>query len=121
MSDTYLHPAPEQLAAIQQLNVDGPIVMLNLLRFAPSGGAEQYARYAAAANPYLERSGARLTYLGNVTATVIGGEHWDRVILVEYPSTQAFLDMVGDPGYPSEIRAGALFDSRLYCTQPATS
>jgi hypothetical protein len=56
--------------------------------------------------------------LANVAATVIGGEDWDRMILVEYPSKQAFLEMSGNADYPSEIRANALLDSRLICTQP---
>jgi len=94
-----------------------PIVMLNLLRFNPDGGAETYARYAEAAAPFLAKSGASLRYVGDVATTLIGGERWDEIVLVEYPSPQAFFDMVGDPAYPSRIRASALLDSRLYCTQ----
>lgn len=120
MNETYIHPSREQIAAIQDMEVDGPIVMLNLLRFAPNGGAEEYARYGAAAAPFIESSEATIRYLGDVAATVIGGEEWDQVILVEYPSKQAFLDMTGNPDYPSQIRAGALADSRLYCTRAVT-
>ena len=117
MSETYIHPSQEQIAAIQKLDVDGPLVMLNLLRFKPESGAQEYQRYVEAAAPFLARSGATVRYLGDVAGTVIGAEEWDRVILVEYPSKQAFFEMTGDPDYPSEIRAGALADSRLYCTQ----
>ena len=117
MTDTYIHPSPEQIAAIRDMDLDGPIVMLNLLRFGPDG-AEAYARYGQAAAPFIERTGASIRYLGNVAATVIGGEPWDQVILVEYPSVAAFLQMTGDPDYPSGLRAEALADSRLYCTQP---
>jgi len=118
MSETYIHPSPENLAAMQAANVDGPIVMLNLLRFAPDGGEAQYRRYGEAAAPFLARSGASIRYLGRGAATVIGApeEIWDEVILVEYPSKQAFFDMTGDPDYPSDIRAGALVDSRLILT-----
>jgi uncharacterized protein (DUF1330 family) len=117
VSETYIHPSPEQIAALQSMKLDGPLVMLNLLRFAPDGGEEEYARYGAAAAPFLRRSDANVRYLGNVAATVIGAEEWDRIILVEYPSVQAFFEMIGNPEYPSEIRAGSLADSRLYCTQ----
>lgn len=117
MSETYIHPTKEQIAAIRDMPVTGPVTMLNLLSFSPEGGAEAYARYAEAAAPFLERSGAKMRYLGNVAATVIGGEPWDLVILVEYPSRQAFLEMIGDSDYPATLRAGALIDSRLYCTQ----
>ena len=119
MTDTYIHPSADQIRAIRDMNLDGPIVMLNLLRFAPDGGAEAYQRYGEAAAPFLGKTGASIRYLGNVMATVIGDESWDEIILVEYPSVAAFLQMTGDPDYPSELRAGALSDSRLYCTQPA--
>jgi hypothetical protein len=39
MSDSYIHPSPEQIEALSNLDLDGPVVMLNLLRFAPDGGA----------------------------------------------------------------------------------
>jgi len=103
------------------MDIDGPVVMLNLLRFKPDGGEEEYARYAQAATPHLQRSGAKLKYLGNVAATVIGGDTWDRIVLVEYPSKQAFLEMSGDPDYPREIRANGLLDSRLYCSQQVSA
>jgi len=119
MTDTFIHPSADQIRALRDMALDGPIFMLNLLRFAADGGAEDYARYGQAAAPFLSKSGASVRYLGNVQATVIGGESWDEVVLVEYPSLAAFLQMTGDPDYPSALRAGALTDSRLYCTQPA--
>ena len=92
--------------------------MVNLLRFAPDGGAEQYASYGGQARPFLQAAGATVRYLGVGVATAIGPEAWDEVILVEYPSVQAFFDMVTADGYPSSVRSGALADSRLYATQP---
>ncbi len=117
MSDTYIHPSPEQIDALRKLDLDGPLVMLNLLKFNPDGGAEAYARYGEQAAPFLQKAGAKVRYLGDVAATVIGGEDWDEIILVEYPSTAAFFEMTGNPDYPGDVRAGALLDSRLYCTQ----
>jgi hypothetical protein len=67
--------------------------------------------------PFLARAGATVRYLGAGAATVIGPDRWDEVVLVEYPTVQAFFEMTGDPDYPSDVRAGALADSRLYCTQ----
>ena len=120
MTETYLHPSSEQIEAIRDMDLDGPVVMLNLLRFNPDGGAEQYAQYGAAAATHLQSSGASVRYAGRVAGTVVGGEEWDQIILVEYPSKQAFLEMTSNPDYPGEIRAGALADSRLYCTQQST-
>jgi len=117
MADTYIHPSREQMEALGKLDLDGPLVMINLLKFHPDGGAEAYARYGEQAAPFLQKAGAKVRYLGDVAATVIGGEEWDEVILVEYPSTQAFFEMTQNPDYPGDVRAGALLDSRLYCTQ----
>jgi uncharacterized protein (DUF1330 family) len=117
VSETYLNPTAEQIRAIRDMPLEGPVIMLNLLRFKPDGGAEEYARYGQEASSFLQDSGAKVRYLGHSVATVIGGEEWDEVILVEYPSKQAFLEMTGNPDYPSDVRSGALLDSRLYCTQ----
>lgn len=116
MADTYINPSPEQMQQLLATEIEGPLVMVNLLRFAPEGGAEAYRAYGAAATPFLQKSGATVRFFGAGVATVIGGEEWDEVILVEYPSKQAFLDMTSDPDYPSDLRRGALADSRLYCT-----
>lgn len=121
MPETYIHPSPEQIEALRAMDLQGPVVMVNLLRFAPDGGAEAYQRYGEAASPFIAASGATVRYLGHGAATVIGPDRWDEVILVEYPSLQAFFEMTGKPDYPSEIRAGALADSRLYCTRPASA
>ena len=117
MTGTYITPSADQIKHLRTLNPHGPVVMLNLLRFNPNGGRETYAAYGQAAAPFLQQSGAQMRYLGDVAATVIGGEEWDEIILVEYPTIQAFFEMTGNPDYPSDTRAGALADSRLYCTQ----
>ncbi|MEQ8232106.1 MAG: DUF1330 domain-containing protein [Gammaproteobacteria bacterium] len=112
----HIDPTGAQLRALAEAALDGPIVMLNLLRFAADGGAERYARYIEAATPHLERAGGKLRFLGDARATVIGDEDWDEVLLVEYPSCEAFLTMIRDPDYPSGLRSAALADSRLICT-----
>ena len=70
----------------------------------------------------LEATGARVLWQGRADSLVIGGvdERWDVVVLVEYPSRQAFLEMVSSPGYREigKRRTAALVDSRLIaCTQ----
>lgn len=76
--------------------------MVNLLRFGVAGGREHYLRYAREVMPHLERAGATVRYAGTAPTVVIGeGERpeWDAVLVVEYPSPQAFLDMIADPDY----------------------
>jgi uncharacterized protein (DUF1330 family) len=76
-----------------------PVVMLNLLRFKPDGGEERYMEYGAAVAPSLEKVGGRIVWAGKPAAPLLGERGWDMVALVEYPSRQAFLDMIGSPGY----------------------
>ena len=95
---------PEGLneAGVRELNAragDGPVVMLNLLAFKPDGGAERYAEYAVAVAPLLERVGGRVLFAGLAGEAVIGDERWDLVALAEYPTRQAFIDMVDSPEY----------------------
>jgi len=46
-----------------------------------------------------------------------GGEDWEEIVLVDYPTLQAFIEMTGDPDHPSDICAGSLADARLSCRQ----
>ena len=117
MTDAYLTPDPVKIAALRGLPLEGPVVMLNLLKFRPNGGAEEYARYSRLARPFLEKAGASLRYMGGVATTLIGGEEWDEAVLVEYPSKEAFLEMDEDPDYPRDVRRNAIENSRLYCMQ----
>ena len=67
--------------------------------------------------------GVELLYLGNAVMTLIGGEEWDEVVVVKYPSRVSFVEMVRDPAYQeiSRYRTEGLLDSRLILTkQPST-
>lgn len=96
----------------------GPVVMLNLLRFAD--GRAAYEAYAAATAPHLARVGGSVVYAGLGGAAVIAepGQSWDAVLLVRYPSRQAFLQMVMDPSYQdiTHMRTAALREAVLQPT-----
>lgn len=117
---SHIDPVGEQMKAFQSMPCDGPIVMINLLKFKPKGGRESYAKYGENTTPLLAKHGGRVLYHGKGRMTVIGGEEWDTAILVEYPSRDAFFDMVTSDAYQSHVhyRTEALEDSRLICTQP---
>jgi uncharacterized protein (DUF1330 family) len=107
----------EGLAAFAARAADsGPVVMLNLLAFKPEGGEERYMEYGAAVAPLLEKVGGRIVFAGAAAPAVIGEEGWDVVALVEYPSRQAFLDMVGSPEYQAiaHLRTEALAKGELH-------
>lgn len=125
MADPAIDPTAEQIALITDSSDSGPIVMVNLLRFKPDAdgidagvsGAEAYGRYGAAVAPLLEKAGGRVLSTAVCEESIIGPEarEWDLVILVEYPSREAFLGMVADPAYQEVVphRSASLADSRL--------
>lgn len=112
---------PVEFAELVERADEGPVVMLNLLDFKPAGGAERYLEYGKAVAPLLERVGAKLVYAGNADAPVIGPSKWDSVLLVEYPTRQAFLDMIASPEYAAiaHLRTEALERSELHPLDPA--
>lgn len=101
---------------------DAPVTMLNLLRFKPEGGRERYEEYGAAVAPLLARIGARVAFLGDSAPALLGEGEWDLVLLVEYPTRQAFLDMVGSNEYQAigHLRTEALEEGELHPLSAAT-
>jgi uncharacterized protein (DUF1330 family) len=95
---------------------DAPVVMLNLLRFKPDGGRERYAEYGAAVTPLLEKAGGRAVFLGEPALPLLGEGRWDSVLLVEYPTRQAFLEMIASAEYQAigHLRTEALEHGELH-------
>jgi uncharacterized protein (DUF1330 family) len=98
----------------------GPVVMLNLLRFA-DGGRELYQRYAdAVSERFLPRYGGDILYAGAGSTALVAedGQAWDAVVLVRYPSRAAFSQMVADPEYQqiTAWRTDALKEAVLQVT-----
>lgn len=120
-----IQPTAEQIQQLVSDSDESPVVMLNLLRFKPEAdgidtgvtGAEAYARYSVATEPFLRGVGGRLLSAIAPKQSVIGpaaGE-WDLVLLVEYPSRAKFLEMATNGEYLKihAHREAALADSRL--------
>ncbi|MFQ5458095.1 MAG: DUF1330 domain-containing protein, partial [Myxococcota bacterium] len=107
--------------AFARRSAEGPVAMLNLLKFKPEGGREMYGRYGLAVMPLLQKAGGRIVYAGEAAERVIGQEDWDSILIVEYPTRQAFLDMVMSPAYLAiqHLRDESLVRSVLYATDPA--
>lgn len=103
-----------------QAGDDSPVVMLNLLAFVPDGGRERYEEYATAVAPLLEKAGGRIVFAADSSPVLLGEGSWDLVALVEYPSRQAFLEMVGSPEYAAiaHLRTEALAKGELHPVSP---
>lgn len=99
---------------------EGPVVMLNLLRFRPDGGRERYEEYGAAVAPLLQGVGGDVVFAGAPAAAMIGDASWDLVALARYPTRQAFLDMISSPAYQeiAHLRTESLLASELHPMDP---
>ncbi len=127
-------PAPTgaQATALMSRGIDGPVVMLNLLRFRevadygatpalaperPISGAAAFNLYIAATRPHLAASGGEVVFAGIGGAFFIGPEagRWDRVMLIRQASVRAFLYWAMHAEYLDGIghRTAALEDRRL--------
>jgi len=114
-------PDSEPRDLLAELPQDEPVVMVNLLRFKRPDGEAHYARYAREVIPHLQAVGARPLHGSVARSYVIGeGERpwWDTILLVEYPSPRAFLEMVGNEDYLKvhEHREAALERAELIAT-----
>ncbi|RMH15966.1 MAG: DUF1330 domain-containing protein [Acidobacteria bacterium] len=93
--------------------------MLNLLKWKP-GGEASYRRYLAAVAPLVERVGGRVRFSGRPAELLIGEEEWDLMLVVEYPTRGALLEMIGSAAYREieHLRHQALERSVLYAVDP---
>lgn len=92
-------PTQQQMQEFLALPDDLPIVMVNLLKFKPEGGAAEYAKYAAGVEPILKKLGAKILFAGQGHYCLIGQADWDAVALVEYPRKKTLFQMAMSPEY----------------------
>jgi uncharacterized protein (DUF1330 family) len=101
----------------------GPVVMLNLLRFAEGGRASYEAYAQALSETFLPRYGGEVLYAGTGSTALVAesGQDWDMVLLVRYPSRAAFSEMVADPDYQqvTHLRTESLTEAVLQATIPS--
>jgi uncharacterized protein (DUF1330 family) len=128
----HVDPSKERYQLFRDLPRTGPIHMLNLVRFRdkavyPDGreatGREAYAAYGRESGPVFKRLGGKIAWRGNFQFTLIGpeDERWDEAFIAEYPSADAFIEMLRDPVYRESVkhRQAAVDDSRLIRLTPA--
>tara|TARA_B100001964_G_scaffold227357_2_gene277190 strand:- start:2409 stop:2831 length:423 start_codon:yes stop_codon:yes gene_type:complete len=122
----FVDPTKETFAAFRENNREGPIHMLNLVRFRETAtysdgqsvtGAEAYATYGRKSYPVFSRLGGQIVWRGSFELMLIGPgeEKWDACFIAQYPSVSAFVEMIRDPVYRDAVkhRQAAVLDSRL--------
>lgn len=92
---------PKEINAdlIASLPDQGPVVMVNMLTLRDRAA---YTRYSRATMPLIKARGGTVLWAGDGEAVAFGdasGDRWDYVVLVQYPSRAAFLDMMNSPEY----------------------
>ena len=130
----YVDPTKECFAQFRANDREGPVHMLNLVRFRdqaqyPDGrlatGSEAYANYGRESFPVFSRLGGRIIWRGQFELMLIGPQDvtWDECFIAEYPSVASFVEMVRDPVYREAVihRQAAVSDSRLIRMAPMPS
>ena len=127
----YVNPEKEAFRQFRELDSDGPVHMLNLVKLKDSAvyedgtmvsGKEAYAAYGRESSPVLKKVGGRIFWSGAFELMLIGPQDqtWDIAFIAEYPNPQAFVDMVKDPEYQKAVkhRTAAVATSRLVRFSP---
>ena len=128
----HLEPSEESARLLFGRAIDGPVTMLNLLRFrdtadyaafphlappAPISGSEAYDRYIRHTLPFLTASGGSVEFFGTGGHNFVGppGERWDLVMMIRQRSLSDFLAFASNENYMAGVghRTAALEDSRL--------
>src|SRR5262249_56108743 len=100
-------PTKEQIKQLVESELETPVVMLNLLKFAEradgangaGSGRDSYARYGDRVRSMLESVGGRILWQGRADSGVVGGKKGgrDAGILGEGPSRKAAIRMAPRP------------------------
>ena len=117
-----IDPTADQVRMLRDGPAEGPIVMVNMLKFKPRAeypedfegktdvsGREAYGRYQHAFTVKIaEVSQAEVLYEGPVQQVFIGEENtpeteWDRMLIVRYPDKKNFLAMMANEDYKKAL------------------
>ena len=104
------------IKGLKELEHQGPVVMVNLMRFhersldGDGTGWDAYLRYSALTVPMIKARGGTLLWTGDAKAVALGpqdGNQWDYLALVYYPSVAAFIDMMTSADYENLMRSAS--------------
>ena len=105
-------PTPEQVEGFVTPGAEGPIFMVNLLKFKALAvyedgrqtqltGREAYQIYARGVAEVIQQVGGQLCFGADVERLMLGEveELWDQVAIAMYPSRTAMFEMIQLPEY----------------------
>lgn len=132
LKEKYLMPTQETGSNFIRKQIQGSVVMLNLLRFReiadysttpdlnpdkPITGEQAYQLYIEHTLPFLTKSGGEILFIGKGGNFLIGptDEYWDKVLLIRQKNVSSFLAFESNLDYIKGLghRTAALEDSRL--------
>jgi uncharacterized protein (DUF1330 family) len=121
------------IKGLRELEHQGPIVMVNLMRFYDrsldddGSGWDAYLRYSALTVPMIKARGGTLLWTGDAQTVALGRQDdnaWDYLALVYYPSVAAFIDMMTSDDYETRCdphRRNGCAEHVIICTKEAYS
>ena len=98
----------EQIETLRTLPDAKPVVMANLCKYrdlssdGDGTGRDAYLRYSRGVISLLKERGGKILWAGNVETVALGLEKdgdWDFIVLVQYPTRDAFIDMMTSTAY----------------------
>ena len=128
-------PSEAQMQGFMEPGPEGPIYMVNLLKFKPMAeygdgrdtaltGRQAYELYGAGVSELIKKHGGSVTFAANVSRLMLGEveDMWDEVAIAMYPSRQAMLEMMMSPAMQEigQHRAAGL-EGQLNIETTATS
>jgi uncharacterized protein (DUF1330 family) len=136
---SHIDPDRQAWELFKSLPRGEPIHMLNLIKLKPKAeypadhpdhgkelsGLDAYRAYGRTSSAVFKRVGGRQVWAGKPQVMVTGpqdAEQWDLAFIAEYPSADAFMEMVRDPEYREHVkhRTAGVADSRLLRLAPVT-
>ncbi len=118
---------------LNELEHQGPVVMVNLMRFRErsldgnGSGWDAYLRYSALTVPMIKARGGTLLWTGDAKALALGaeeGNQWDYLALVYYPSVADFIGMMTSADYETLCdphRCNGCAEHVIICSKEAYS
>jgi len=121
-------PSEDQLKGFTEPGHDGPIYMLNLLKFKDQAeyadgrqteltGAEAYAIYGTEVVGHLAKVGGKPMFSASVERLMLGEveELWDSAAIAMYPSRKAMMEMISSGLRRSRLKTTAFIMLGFMC------